>query len=103
MKITKICGVRRKNTGTVTQLLRDTNAALITAEDELRKEKHSVELVQKAKLQFKKGVKHNSNMTEILASSKEDLEAQLAMLDHAVGTSLSYLKRQFDARKVHPT
>lgn len=101
--VTKICGVRRKNTGSVTQLLRDTNAALIAAEDELRKEKHAAELVQKAKLQFKKGVKHNNNMTEILASSKEDLEAQLAMLDHAVGTSLSYLKRQFDARKVQPT
>ncbi len=42
-------------------------------------------------------------MTELLASSKEDLEAQLAMLEYAVGTSLSYLKRQFDARKVHPT
>jgi hypothetical protein len=54
--VTKICGVRRKNTGTVTQLLRDTNAALIAAEDALRKEKHAAELVQKANLQFKKGV-----------------------------------------------
>jgi hypothetical protein len=74
-----------------------------TAENELRKEKHAAELIQKAKLQFKKDVTHNNNMTEILASSKEDLEAQLAMLDYAVGTSLSYLKRQFDARNVNPT
>ncbi len=38
-------------------------------------------------------------MTEVLAQTMADLEAQLQMLGHAVGTSLAYLKRQFDARK----
>ncbi len=40
------------------------------------------------------------NMTETLATSENDLEANLEMLGHAVGTSLTNLKRQFDARKV---
>jgi hypothetical protein len=39
--VTKICGVRRKNTGNVTQLLHATNESLIAAEDVLRKENHS--------------------------------------------------------------
>jgi hypothetical protein len=38
-------------------------------------------------------------MTEVLAQTMADLEAQLEMLGNAVGTSLAYLKRQFDARK----
>jgi hypothetical protein len=57
-------------------------------------------LEQKARLQFEKGIQHNINMTETLTTSDNDLEANLEMLGHAVGTSLTYLKRRFDARKV---
>ncbi len=39
------------------------------------------------------------NMTEILAATPSDLNANLELLGHAVGTSLAYLKRQFAARK----
>ena len=99
MAVTKVCGVRRKNTGSVTQMMRDTNASLAEQGDSRRKAKHKEDLIQKAKKQFNKGVQHNINMTEVLAPTNADLEAQLEMLGHAVGTSLAYLKRQFDARK----
>jgi hypothetical protein len=93
MAVTKVCGVRRKYTGSVTQMMRETNANLVVLGDNRRKGKH------KADLQFNKGVQHNINMTEILASTPSDLEANLELLGHAVGTCLAYLKRQFDARK----
>jgi hypothetical protein len=38
-------------------------------------------------------------MTEKLVNSETDLEANLEMLGHAVGASLTFLKWQFDARK----
>ena len=38
-------------------------------------------------------------MTEVLATTPADLNANLELLGHAVGTSLAYLKRQFAARK----
>ena len=79
--------------------MRDTNASLAEQGDSRRKAKHKEDLIQKAKKQFNKGVQHNISMTEILAPTNADLEAQLEMLGHAVGTSQAYLKRQFDARK----
>ncbi len=99
MAVTKVCGVRRKNTGSVTQMMRATNASLAEQGDRRRKEKHKEDLIQRAKKQFNKGVQHNINMTEVLAQTMADLEAELEMLGRAVGTSLAYLKRQFDARK----
>ena len=49
-------------------------------------------------------------MTEVLALTQDAVEAHLTTLGNSVGTSLAYLKRQFDARKVnrypiliHPT
>jgi hypothetical protein len=108
--VTKVCGVRRVKTGSVTQLMRDHNAHLIAEADENRKAKHQADLEQKARLQLRKGVQHNKNMTEVLALTRDAVEAHLITLDHSVGTSLAYLKRQFDARKVnhfhlifHPT
>ena len=103
LAVTKVCGVRRVNTGIVTQLMRDTNAQLIQDGDEHRKAKHKADLEQKARLQFKKGVQHNKNMTEVLAMTKDAVEAHLTTLGNSVGTSLAYLKRQFDARKVYPS
>ncbi len=41
-------------------------------------------------------------MTEVLALTQDAVEAHLATLGNSVGTSLAYLKRQFDARKVNP-
>ena len=83
--------------------MRDKNAQLIHEGDEHRKAKHKADLEQKARLQFKKGVQHNKNMTEVLALTKDAVEAHLTTLGNSVGTSLAYLKRQFDARKVYPT
>ncbi len=100
MAVTKVCGVRRKRTGSVTQLLSETNATIIELADTRRKARHKADLEQKARLQFEKGIQHNINMTETMATSDNDLEANLEMLGHAIGTSLTYLKRQFDARKV---
>ena len=34
--------------------------------------------------------------------TKDAVEAHLTTLGNSVGTSLAYLKRQFDARKVYP-
>ncbi len=99
MAVTKVCGVRRKYTGSVTQMMRETNANLVVLGDNRRKAKHKADMEQKAKLQFNKGVQHNINMTYILANTPSDLEANLELLGHAVGTCLAYLKRQFDARK----
>ncbi len=76
-----MCGVRRRNTGTVTQLLRNTTAAIIELGDEKQKAKHKADIIQKAKLQLKKGATHNNNMTEILAKSKEELKGHLTMLN----------------------
>jgi hypothetical protein len=39
------------------------------------------------------------NLEEPLAESKEALADYLEVLENAVGTSLAYLKRQFDARE----
>ncbi len=99
MAVTKVCGVRLINTGSVTKMMRETNANLMVLGDNRRKAKHKADMEQKAKLQFNKGVQHNINMTEILATTTSDLEANLELLGHAVGTSFSYLKRQFAARK----
>ncbi len=74
---------------------------LIAEGDEHRKAKHKADLEQKARLQFRKGVQHNKNMTEVLALTQDAIEAHLTTLDHSVGTSPAYLKRQFDARKVY--
>ncbi len=101
LAVTKVCGVRRVNTGSVTQLMRNTNAQLIAEGDEHCKAKHKADLEQKARLQLKKGVQHNKNMTEVLALTQDAVEAHLTTLGHSVGTSLAYLKRQFDARKVY--
>ena len=110
LAVTKVCGVRRVKTGSVTQLMRDTNAHLIAEGDEHRKAKHKADLEQKARLQLRKSVQHNKNMTEVLALTQDAVEAYLTTLGNSVGTSLAYLKRQFDARKVnhypiliHPT
>ena len=99
MAVTRVCGVRKRRTGSVTQLMRDTNANLMVLGDNRRKAKHKADMEQKAKLQFNKGVQHNINMTEVLATTPADLNANLELLGHAVGTSLAYLKRQFAARK----
>ncbi len=49
-------------------------------------------------------------MTKVLALTQDAVEAHLTTLGDSVGTSLAYLKRQFDARKanqypiiIHPT
>ena len=81
--------------------MRNTNVLLIAEGDEHRKAKHKADLEQKARLQFRKGVQHNKNMTEVLALTQDAVEAHLTTLGHSVGTSLAYLKRQFDARKVY--
>jgi hypothetical protein len=49
MAVIKVCGVRRKNTGSVTQLMRDTNASLAEQGDSRRKAKHKEDLILKAK------------------------------------------------------
>ena len=97
--VTKVCGVRKVKPGLVTQLLRGHNAINIMRADELRKASHLADLEKKARQHLKKGIAHNKNLEEPLAESKEALAANLEMLGNAVGTSLAYLKRQFDARE----
>jgi hypothetical protein len=79
--------------------MREANANVIKLANTRRKAKHKADLEQKARTQLNKGIQHNINMTEILVGSVTDLEANLEMLDHAVGASMTFLKRQFDARK----
>jgi hypothetical protein len=79
--------------------MREANANLILLANIRRKAKNKADLEQKARTQVNKGIQHNINMTEILVTSVTDLEANHEMLDHAVGASLTFLKRQFDARK----
>ncbi len=42
-----------------------------------RKTRHKVDMEQKARLQLDKGIPHNMNMTETLATSANDLGATL--------------------------
>ncbi len=67
--------------------------------DKLRQSCHNAEIERKARQHLKKGIAHNKNMEEPLAESKDHLVQHLDMLGNAVGTSLAYLKRQFDARE----
>ncbi len=84
--VTRVCGVRKRKTGSVTQLMRDTNANLMVLGDNRRKAKHKADMKQKA---INKGVQHNINMTKNLATTPADLNANLELLGHAVGTSLA--------------
>jgi hypothetical protein len=99
LAITKICGVRERRTGSVTIIMREANANLIELADIRRKAKHKADMEQKARTHLNNGIQHDINMTEELVHSETDLEANLEMLGHAVEASLTFLKRQFDARK----
>jgi gas vesicle protein len=97
--VTKLCGVRKVRPGKVTAILRADNASKTLRADKLRKASQAEELERKARQHLKKGIAHNINMEEPLATSKDDVTQHLEMLGNAVGTSLAYLKRQFDARE----
>jgi hypothetical protein len=97
--VTKLCGTRRVNTGTVTTLLRAKSASDTLLADERRKARMEAEQARKARQHLKKGIKFNQNMEEPLAVSPEDLEDELELLGHAKLTSYAYLKRQFYARE----
>jgi hypothetical protein len=97
--VTKVCGVRRVRPGVVTELLRENNTTNVIRADTLRKASHLADLEKKARQHLKKGITHNMNLEEPLAESKEALADYLEVLGNAVGTSLAYLKRQFDARE----
>jgi hypothetical protein len=99
LAVSKACGVRKVKSGVVTGLLRGQNATNIMRADELRKASHLADVEKKARQHFQKGIAHNKNLEEPLAESKEALAAHLEVLGNAVGTSLAYLKRQFDARE----
>jgi hypothetical protein len=90
--VTKVCRVRKRRTGSVTRIMREANANVIKLANTRRKAKHKADLEQKARTQLNKGIQHNINMTEILVGSVTDLEANLEMLDHAVGASMTFLK-----------
>ena len=98
LAVTKVCGVRKRRTGSVTIIMREANANVIELADTRRKAKHKADMEQKARTHLNKGIQHNINMTEELVNSETDLEAHLEMLGHAVGASLTFLKRQFNAR-----
>ena len=99
LAVTKVCGVRKRRTGSVTIIMREANANVIELADTRRKAKHKADMEQKARTHLNKGIQHNINMTEELVNSETDLEANLEMLGHGVGASLTFLKRQFNARK----
>ena len=83
--VTKVCGVRRVKTGTVTMLLDkvyDTNCANAA----LRRETKRLDGIEEQRRKdATKGVKFNTAMNESLAPDKLSLEAHMLMLGNAKG------------------
>jgi hypothetical protein len=90
--------VRKVKPGVVTELLRGNNATNVMRADERRKASHIADLEKKAGQHLKEGIAHNKNLEEPLTEPKEALTDNLEVLGNAVGTSLAYLKRKFEAR-----
>ena len=83
--VTKVCGVRRVKTGTVTMLLDkvyDTNCANAA----LRRETKRLDGIEEQRRKdATKGVKFNTAMNESLAPDKLSLEAHMQLLGNAKG------------------
>jgi hypothetical protein len=92
LAVTKVCGIRRVNKGTVTSLL-DKVYATNCANAALRCESKRVEGIEEQKRKdAAKGVRFNNALKkETLAENEQALEAHLEMLGHAKGMSQSPL------------
>jgi hypothetical protein len=127
LAVTKVCGVCVAFPGAVTALLRAKYNVDSIAADTRRKAHNQADLEKKARGHLKKGIKFNKvtpifrpfhrhkhlqilnvtsypfasaqNMEEPLATSKTDLEDELALLGNAKMACYAYLKRQFSARE----
>ncbi len=89
--MTKVCGVRRVNKGTVTSLL-DKVYATNCVNAALRRESKRVEGIEEQKRKdAAKGVRFNNALEETLAENEQALETHLEMLGHAKGMSQSPL------------
>ena len=83
--VTKLCGVRRIKTGSITRLLDEIHVSK-KEQSLLRREAKRLEGIEEQKRKdATKGVKFNTAMEETLAQDEEALDAHMEMLGHGKG------------------
>jgi hypothetical protein len=97
--VSKLCGVRRRNPGTLTVLMRTNNVADEVAAN-LERKKRKAKMADKAKAQSKKMNKIDAAIEATLADSHDDLNDELQSFGRAKTARLNYVQEQFKSRKL---
>jgi hypothetical protein len=98
--VSKLCGVRRRNPGALTVLMRANNVADVVEANLERIQRKAKKMAAKAKAQSKKMNKIDAAIEANLADSNADLNDELESFGRAKTARLKYLQEQFQSRKL---
>ena len=98
--VSKLCGIRRRNPGALTLLMRTNNVADEVAANLERIKRKAKKMAAKAKAQSKKMNKIDAAIEATLADSHDDLNDELQSFGRAKTARLNYLQEQFKSRKI---